>query len=1227
MNNFINEKRRCSFPTLNNGIQANLTKPQTLEEYFIIIGVDPKVCLKEYLYNTSINDLNEYYSKEDFRPKILSKFPPINKQYINIDASIMDIVFQDGFKLEKFYSQPKPIVQHYLLDNSFYSINYPLKYVTCLKIYENLEKYLLLKNEINDKLSQDYFHNTWKINTGKKKRDIINAIGNIDINSLKRNERFKSEIDFKNENNINITNDNNISDSYKNYYFPKILCLVSTQHFFKEQTKILKQIYAYFLDNTPKKIPLEKKILTILLNIPIPPKGLLEIEYNLQENYEKVKIKGEKMNKIENLEDELNLIFSRFSINKILLIFKYILFETKTIVFSTKINELTYFIYGIISLLFPFHHSFQVSSSIPNGMYDVLESISPFILGINTKFRKSFFKENKIDINDLDLFIIDLDEKKIKIAGKHNSPQFPKSLIRPLHDGLEELFGIKKQKPIKDVNLKEVRLLFFDFLVNLLTDYDFYLKKDYFKNKLSNSGIKNLFKIKEFVESHSKSEKLFYKKFTETQMFSDFIYKKMIPKNLKEKLEILLVDETLIKKKNKKLFTKKKGTFFLDSKDYEYSRIYEIPHSKKLSKKEKKIFLNEADRNKLLFYGQKINEEKEEKSNELNYTFEYYVFPILNKSFFESPPHGEYFLVPDSIIFSDVDRANTDILSKTINNSNNNCNKKTLKDEMQNYIYLTYIEFWSYSYWYLDFSEKDKKFEQLLEILNKITHHEVELFDHLFETLNKFKESDKILQLYDILLKYNLVPSSYIYSTVNTILNKHKLVKSYSNNNIIRINNDINEKEKKKQKRTFHSIKEGNILGDKVVFYLKQPCPECYKDIDMIEVSLNFKNMTKEVFWAKCPLCGKDIIPKIGVLLGNEINKIKDEYDESINSSKFTKFVLHSPYELKNNIKNIINKEGVSIFLLENIKEKYPSIFWSCVWYFKINKIDLDIILPYECNNIQKWSNNKKFFPNNINSLTQNKIIDEKNINKNPIKQMYLNKRQKKTKKSKIKKYSNDILLINSSISFQLDDNKNYRNYQDYNNSSIDSLFDLYRQSSSSNSLNKSNTLNNYHKDFRYSSDSSKSELNFKINDSKKKTMKISMPFNFNLNLRRVRLNTLSQKNLLSPSFKPRKLFENIYSSGLLSIKEYEGYIVSPFIKESFEDDLNRKKIYSNKLSSKSNNIFNFDEEDNYDIYGFRRNRSFYQNKSNKIIKIEELDIKKRNISMKNKKIDLFCDY
>ena len=269
-----------------------------------------------------------------------------------------------------------------------------------------------------------------------------------------------------------------------------------------------------------------------------------------------------------------------------------------------------------------------------------------------------------------------------------------------------------------------------------------------------------------------------------------------------------------------------------------------------------------------------------------------------------------------------------------------------------------------------------------------------------------------MLVLYDCLLKYKILPSSFIYSTVNMLLNnKDKLTKtkSFLNINLARLSSDISSKQKKHIKRTFHSIKEGNLIGDKVIFYSKQPCPECDKDIDMVEVSLNFKNMKKELFWTKCPSCGKNIIPKIGVILGSEMIKINEndnkEYNNNndINTSKYSQFVLHSPYELKNNIKNIINKDGFKIFHLEHFKEKYPSLFWSCVWYFKINKIDLDIILPYEWNTLQDFNNNQNSFQMNIISLTKTKIKDEKNNN---LKQIYI-KKDKKIKNSKKKKLKN----------------------------------------------------------------------------------------------------------------------------------------------------------------------------------------------------------------------------
>ena len=138
-----------SMELLKNKIHENYSKPKNLEEYFIILGLDPKICSDKNLYNISSNsEFNEKASSLNFKPKILSKFPPIQKSYINIDDTIIDLCFLDGCNLLKFNQKPEPTFHHFILDNSFYSIEYPIKYVSCIKIYESLYDYYALNKEI-----------------------------------------------------------------------------------------------------------------------------------------------------------------------------------------------------------------------------------------------------------------------------------------------------------------------------------------------------------------------------------------------------------------------------------------------------------------------------------------------------------------------------------------------------------------------------------------------------------------------------------------------------------------------------------------------------------------------------------------------------------------------------------------------------------------------------------------------------------------------------------------------------------------------------------------------------------------------------------------------------------------------------------------------------------------------------------------------------------------------
>jgi hypothetical protein len=283
----------------------------------------------------------------------------------------------------------------------------------------------------------------------------------------------------------------------------------------------------------------------------------------------------------------------------------------------------------------------------------------------------------------------------------------------------------------------------------------------------------------------------------------------------------------------------------------------------------------------------------------------------------------------------------------------------------------------------------------------------------------------------------------------------------------------------------------------------------------------------------------------------------------------------------------------------------------------------LDIILPYEYTGIQDRNNPQKSLQINLVS-----VIKSNNETKNKLNEINISKKTKKIKKIKnknvkIKKFSSDKLLIHSVISLQLEDSK-YRNNQDYNMSSIGSILDIIRQSTPSRVNNSSLLI--YGKDTRYSAENKNINNMIRLDIKKKQTMKIRIPNNMN----RIRLNAFSNKSLLSPVNKSRRLFETINTSDLLSIKENEDYVVSSFDRgDTKEEDDEKDQFFMNRLySNKDNtntNIFNFEEEEEvHKNRSFELNRNFISNNLYKIIDLNDLEIKRNNSVKIKKKVDIF---
>jgi hypothetical protein len=156
--------------------------------------------------------------------------------------------------------------------------------------------------------------------------------------------------------------------------------------------------------------------------------------------------------------------------------------------------------------------------------------------------------------------MVDLDNKdKTKLISKENFPKFPSRSTSVLEKEIKNLEHKYKKENMTEEKIEEFnesyQKIFFEFFCDILKGYEDYLNMDYFKvdNKNKMTSTQTLFQCPKFIKMHSSSEAPFYEKFLDiSQLFGDFIYKRMLPRNNQELIDVLLVNETNMKLKKKK---------------------------------------------------------------------------------------------------------------------------------------------------------------------------------------------------------------------------------------------------------------------------------------------------------------------------------------------------------------------------------------------------------------------------------------------------------------------------------------------------------------------------------------------------------------------------------------------------------------------------------------------------------------------------------------------------
>ena len=973
-------------------------------DYFMIIGVKPEIFKNSYLYNSSsIEEINV-----NLIPQIITKFPKIDKKHIVIDNTIPQQIFPHGFKAIESETKPENQIYFVILDNQIYSATYSNKYIACLLIYESIKDYEIL----NEKYQQ-------------------------------------TDILYKTMNSNSIKNDNiPQSDKYKNYYIPKCLCLVSVYPAFNRLTEILTNIYNLVISNKSNNLYIDRIIEKLVLEIPKLPRGLKKIYLTLPPN-SFIDLTEKKMNDLPYININLSDFFSSLDLANIINIFRYLLLETKLIFFGSKLYDLTNSIMSILSLIYPFRYQFQIVSVLPKDLYNFIETISPYIFGVNETYDENFFDKNGISLEDATIFIIDLDRNKTEIKSKNEEsqvnkdfPPLPKNLKEKLekeYNKFNKELNNKKSKEIKDSNKKrdedniKYRQIFFNFMTNLLKDYTKFLTKDYGVSKDISMSIREIVDLHSYANLYNANDREFYNKLFSTQMFIEFIYKRMMPKNYYEKVEILFFEEKINELKGKKSIFKSKenaSNLLINSHEYDFdNETINIDCASNIGITDKvyDYIIHNKDETERLFLNNGYDITIDEENKTVN--FKYHIFPcLLSERFFGL--NYEYYKKPE-LYHNAVNEINLKIVNRS-NLLSNPKNKESLTEE-GNDVYLCYLIIWSLTVWYTDEWERELRFLQMIDVVEKIQAHDIQIFELLFKTLVDIKWSDKdIILLYKKFIHLNLNPTWEIFSKVSKIIKKkanvkikETLLKQETKYKTLKARN----KEKKNmnpgetivlRKRSFKSqLEDDKILSEDVIFFAFGKCPKCDKNINLVnlcsdlihlkakskhlnELQKNFKSTNSQITNVKISL-EKDG-EKNEIIENNFDDSFKCPYKHSkednadyikfqleINhglelfnstekiTSEFITVPLLSPSTIKSELlrlaKTLENEQRK--FDVENFKSNDKILFWNLIWYLQLNCMDISFMLPY----LKQIDLNENQNLAKLNSFIVTRYEPEKDIN------------------------------------------------------------------------------------------------------------------------------------------------------------------------------------------------------------------------------------------------------
>ena len=339
------------------------------------------------------------------------------------------------------------------------------------------------------------------------------------MNLKKFQERFKiNDIKKKFE-----TICQNHLTSEASIFVPESISLISRFPFINQMGQCLKNLIS-ITDNTKINLFVNH----IINQVPVPYKNQ-KIKFYTPINSNPIKLVNPFI--LNNINFKPDNIFDYFSIDNIVTIFYLSLLEQQLLFIDNDHSLLSSISYLFTNLTYPISWIDTYIPILSLSSISFLQSIAPFIMGsseylVNYAINNSYIGEQysprvifiHIRNNIINMQIQNLLIKKKGMSRKNilkflELPQIPEGLEKTITKRLNSI-KVKLNKR-KNINyIKEIQNAFCDVMIIILGKY-----KEYFFIVDDNP----VFNKESYIESQKSEERLFYKEFTETQSFIQFL--------------------------------------------------------------------------------------------------------------------------------------------------------------------------------------------------------------------------------------------------------------------------------------------------------------------------------------------------------------------------------------------------------------------------------------------------------------------------------------------------------------------------------------------------------------------------------------------------------------------------------------------------------------------------------------------------------------------------------